>query len=116
MFRNKPLMMGSCLTQPPLAPEAVTYEKTGVNLQPADTNDDAFRNTLAGDTEDDDGLSQMPHDVQGRFRSVRQLNKLEIMRKDRKTSLYPGYLMSKLKADIMQTNKSGKNIKKATSK
>ena len=84
-------------------------EEPGVNMEPMATINDVFRNTLADDTEDDDGLPQMPHDVQGRFLSVRQLNKLEIMRKDRKTSLYPGCPMSKLQADIMQTDKLGNN-------
>jgi hypothetical protein len=61
----------------------------GVNMQPVGTNDDVFRNTLADNTEDDDGLSQMLRDVEGRFLSARQLKKLEIMRKDGKTPLYP---------------------------
>lgn len=67
--------------------------------------DDAFRNTLVIDIEDDDGLSQMLSDVKGRFLSARQVKKLKMLRKDGKhywkTPLYLGCPVSKLKADIM---------------
>jgi hypothetical protein len=50
---------------------AVTNEQKGVNMQPMATNDDVFRNTLADDTVEDDGLSHMLCDVEGRFLSAR---------------------------------------------
>jgi hypothetical protein len=36
---------------------AITNEEAGVNMQPVATNDDVFRNLLADNTVDDDGLS-----------------------------------------------------------
>jgi len=51
---------------PDVAPhEAVTNEETGVNTQPVATNSDVFRNTLADNTEHDDGLSQLLRDIEG---------------------------------------------------
>ena len=65
------------------------------------TVNDVFRNTLADDTEHVDGVSQLLHDVESGFLSVRQWRKLEIMREDGKTPLCKDGLMSKLEADIM---------------
>jgi hypothetical protein len=68
---------------------------------PVPTNDNVFRNTLVDDTEENDGISQFLHDVHGGFLSATQLKKLEIMRKDAKTPLYPTCPISKLEANIM---------------
>ena len=37
--------------------ESVTNKETGVNTQPVATVNDVFRNTLADDTEHEDGIS-----------------------------------------------------------
>jgi hypothetical protein len=58
-------------------------------------------NTLADDTEHDDGISQLVRNVERGFLSDRQLRKLEKMRQDGKTPLYKDCPMSKLEADIM---------------
>ena len=50
---------------------AITNEEAGVNTQLVATNDDVFRNMLADDTVEDDGLSQMLCDVEGGFLSAR---------------------------------------------
>jgi hypothetical protein len=60
-----------------------------------------FRNTLADDTEHDDGISQMLRNVESGCLSERQLRNLEKMRQDGKTPLYKNCPMSKLEADIM---------------
>ena len=60
-----------------------------------------FTNTLADDTKDNDGISQLLRNVETRCLSERQLRKLEKMRQDGKTSLYRDCPMSKLEADIM---------------
>lgn len=60
-----------------------------------------FKNTFVDYNMEDDDLSQMLHDVEGRFLSARWLKKLKIMRKATNTPLYPGCTMNKLEADIM---------------
>ena len=66
------------------------------------SNDDVFRNTLANDTRMMMAfLSCYICDVvEGGFFSARRLTKLEILRKDRKTPLYPGCTMNKLQVYI----------------
>ena len=59
-------------------------EVSGVNTKPmAIVN--VFRNTLADDTEDNDGISQLLRNVETGCLSERQLRKLEKMRQDGKT-------------------------------
>jgi hypothetical protein len=60
--------------------EAVTNEEPGVNTKLMATINDVFRNTLPDDTEDDDGISQLLHNVESEFLSDRQLEKLEIIK------------------------------------
>ena len=60
-----------------------------------------FRNTLADDTEDNDGISQLLRNLETGCLSERQLRKLEKMRQDGKTPLYRNCPMSKLEANIM---------------
>jgi hypothetical protein len=76
-------------------------EEPGVNMEPMATINDVFRNTLADNTEDNDGISQLLRNVEIRCLSERQLRKLEKMRQDGKTPLYKNCPMSKLEADIM---------------
>ena len=76
-------------------------EEPGVNMEPMATVNNVFRNTLADDTEDNDGISQLLHNVETECLSERQLRKLEKIRQDYKTSLYRNCPMSKLEADIM---------------
>jgi hypothetical protein len=52
-------------------------EEPGVNTEPMPTVNDVFRNTLADDTEDNDGISQLLRNVETRCLSERQLRKLE---------------------------------------
>ena len=78
-----------------------TDEEPGVNTEPMATVNNVFRNTLADDTEDNDGISQLLRNVETRCLSERQLRKLEKMRQDGKTPLYKNCPMSKLEADIM---------------
>ena len=72
-----------------------------VNTEPMATVNDTFRNTLADDTEDNDGISQLLRNVEAKCLSERQLKKVERMRQDGKTPLYKNCPMSKLEADIM---------------
>ena len=60
-------------------------EKPGVNMEPMATVNDVFRNTLADNTEDNNGISQLLHNVETGCLSERQLRKLEKMREDGKT-------------------------------
>jgi len=76
-------------------------EEPGVNTEPMATVNNVFRNTLADDTEDNDGISQLLRNVETGCLSERQLRKLEKMRQDGKTPLYRNCPMSKLEADIM---------------
>ena len=76
-------------------------EEPGVNTEPMATINNVFRNTLADDTEDNDGISQLLRNVETGCLSERQLRKLEKMRQDGKTPLYRNCPMSKLEADIM---------------
>ena len=39
-------------------------EKSGVNTEPMATVNDVFRNILANDTEDNDGISQLLHNIE----------------------------------------------------
>ena len=82
--------------------EAVTNEKNNddvfmpdVALHEAITNEesmgtvnDVFMNTLADDSEDNDGICQLLRNVETGCLSERQLRKLEKMRQDGKTPLY----------------------------
>jgi hypothetical protein len=43
---------------------------------------------IRDDTEHDDGIPQVLHDIEGGSLSARQLKKLEIIRKDGKTPFY----------------------------
>ena len=52
-------------------------EKLCVNTEPMATINDVFRNTLVEDTEDNDGISQLLHNVETGCLSERQLRKLE---------------------------------------
>ena len=91
--------------------EAVTNEEPmatvndvfepGVNMEPMATVNDVFRNMLADDTGDDDGISQLLHNMEGGCLSDRQLKNLEKRKQDEKTPLYKDCPVSKLKADIM---------------
>jgi hypothetical protein len=73
----------------------------GVNTEPVAAINDVFRNTLADDTEEDDGISLMLRNAETGFLSEKHLKKLEKMREDGKTSLYKDCPMTKLEADIM---------------
>jgi len=75
--------------------EAVTNE------EPMATINDVFMNTLADDTENNDGISQLVRNVESGFLSGRQLRKLEKIRYDGKTPLYKDCPVNKLEADIM---------------
>ena len=86
---------------PDVAPhEVVTNEEPGINTQPVATDDDVFRNMLADDTEHENSISQLLRGIEGGFLSATHLKKLEIMRKDDKTLLYRGCLVSKLEAYV----------------
>ena len=76
-------------------------EELGVNTEPMATVNNVFRNTLADDTENNDGISQLLRNVETGCLSERQLRKLEKMRQDGKTPLYRNCPMSKLEANIM---------------
>ena len=76
-------------------------EEPDVNTEPMPTVNNVFRNTLADDTEDNDGISQLLCNVETGCLSERQLRKLEKIRQDGKTPLYRNCPMSKLEADIM---------------
>ena len=76
-------------------------EEPGVNTEPMATVNDVFKNTLVDDTEHNDGISQLLHNIETGCLSERQLRKLEKMRKDGKTPLYKNCPMSKLEANIM---------------
>ena len=76
-------------------------EEPGVNTEPMAIVNNVFRNTLADDTEDNNGISQLLRNVETGCLSERQLRKLEKMRQDDKTPLYQNCPMSKLEADIM---------------
>ena len=85
----------------------------GVNTEPMATVNNVFRNTLADDTKDNDGISQLLRNIETRCLSERQLRKLEKMRQDSKTPLYRNCPMSKLKANIMLLEfKSTKRIER----
>jgi hypothetical protein len=79
----------------------VADEEPSVNTEPMPTINDVFRNTLADDTEDNDGISQLLRNVETGCLSERELRKLEKMRQDGKTPLYKNCPMSKLEANIM---------------
>ena len=55
-------------------------EELGVNTKPMAIVNNMFRNTLADDIEDNDGISQLLHNVETECLSERQLRKLEKMR------------------------------------
>ena len=55
-------------------------EEPDVNIEPMATVNDVFRNTLVDDTEDNDGISQLLHNVETGCFSERQLRKLEKIR------------------------------------
>ena len=76
-------------------------EESGVNTEAMATVNNVFRNKLADDTEDNDGISQLLRNVETKCLSERQLRKLEKMRQDGKTPLYRDCPMSKLEAGIM---------------
>jgi hypothetical protein len=61
---------------------------------------DSMRETLASD-EGLDGIDQMLRDGEPECLDARNLKKLEQMRKDAKTPLYPGCHISKLEANLM---------------
>ena len=65
-----------------------TDEEPGVNTEPMATINNVSRNTLADDTEDNDGISQLLRNVETGCLSERQLRKLEKLRQDGKTPLY----------------------------
>jgi len=71
-------------------------EEPGVNTEPMATVNNVVRNTLADDTEDNDGISQLLRNVETECLSERQLRKLEKIRQDGKTPLYRNCPMSKL--------------------
>ena len=54
-------------------------EEPGVNTEPMDTVNNVFRNTLADDTEDNDGIFQLLHNVETGCLSERQLRNIIIM-------------------------------------
>ena len=74
-------------------------EEPGVNTEPMATVNNMFKNTLANNTKDSDGIFQLLRNVETGCLSERQLRKLEKMRQDGKTPLYRNYPMSKLEAD-----------------
>lgn len=76
-------------------------ENPVVNTQHVDATDNVFRNTLADDTEEDDGISLLLCNVETEFLSDSQLKKLEKMREDDKTPLNTDCPMTKLEANIM---------------
>ena len=76
-------------------------EEPSVNTEPMTTVNNVFSNTLADDTEGNDGISQLLRNIETGCLSERQLRKLEKMRQDGKTPLYKNCSMSKLEADIM---------------
>ena len=51
-------------------------EEPGVNMEPIATVNNVFRNTLADDTKDNDGISQLLHNVETGCLNKRQLRKL----------------------------------------
>ena len=55
-------------------------EEPGVNTEPMPTVNNVFRNTLADDIENNDGISQLLRNVETGCLSERQLRKLEKMR------------------------------------
>ena len=63
-------------------------EDLGVNTQHVDATDNVFRNTLVDDTEEDNGISLLLHNVETGFLSDSLVKKLEKMREDGKTPLY----------------------------
>ena len=76
-------------------------EEPSVNMEPMATVNNVFRNTLADNTEDNDGISQLLRNVETGCLSERQLRKLEKIRQDGKTPLYRDCPMSKPEANIM---------------
>jgi hypothetical protein len=76
-------------------------EEPGVNTEPMAIVNNVFRNTLADDTKDNDGICQLLRNVETGCLSERQLRKLEKMRQYGKTPLYRNCPMSKLEANIM---------------
>ena len=70
-------------------------EEPDVNTKPMATVNNVFRNMLADDTEDNDGISQLLRNAETGCLSERQLRKLEKMRQDGKTPLYRNYPMSR---------------------
>ena len=73
----------------------IADEEPSVNTKPMATVNDVFRNILANDTEDNDGISQLLCNVETGCLSERQMRKLEKMRQDGKTPLYRNYPMSR---------------------
>ena len=71
-------------------------EEPGVYTEPMATVNDMFRNTLADNTVDNDGISMLLRNVETGCLSERQLRKLEKMRQDGNTPLYRNCPMSKL--------------------
>jgi hypothetical protein len=65
------------------------------------TVNNVFRNTLADDTEDNNGISPLLYNVETGCLSERHLRKLEKMKQDGKTPLYKKCTMSKLEANII---------------
>ena len=63
-------------------------EEPDVNMEPIATVNNVFRNTLADDTKDNDGISKLLRNVETGCLSERQLRKLEKLRQDGKTPLY----------------------------
>ena len=55
-------------------------EKPSVNTELMATVNNVFRNTLADDTEDNDGISQLLRNIETGCLSERQLRKLEKIR------------------------------------
>ena len=55
-------------------------KELGVNVEPMATVNNVFRNTLADDTEDNDGISQLLRNVETGCLSERQPRKLEKIR------------------------------------
>ena len=62
-------------------------EEPGVHTKPMATVNNVFRNTLADDIEDNNGISQLLRNVETGCLSERQLRKLVKMRQDGKTPL-----------------------------
>jgi hypothetical protein len=60
-------------------PDVALHEAV-TNEEPMAIVNDVFMNTLADDTEHDDGISQLIRNVESGFLSDRQLRKLEKMR------------------------------------